>query len=261
MFKMIVTDLDNTLLRRDKSISDYTVQIFERCRAAGILIAFATSRSESASARFTKVITPDIFISNGGALARCGDEVLYEAAISDSDVGAIIAKLVDCAEVRQITLQSEKGYFDSKPLTDEVGWVDYADSIETDFRKPIDFGAVYKITVLTESAAAVSAAIAGHREVDMIGFNGEDWVQIKNSKGSKEAAIVEVAQKLNIMLNDIVVFGDDMNDLGMLKIAGTSVAMSNAIPEVKECVQFICGDCDEDGVAYWLENQLTGKLS
>jgi FMN phosphatase YigB (HAD superfamily) len=42
--KLIVTDLDNTLLRRDKTISDYTVDVFRRIRDRGVLVAFATAR-------------------------------------------------------------------------------------------------------------------------------------------------------------------------------------------------------------------------
>ena len=42
--KLIVTDLDNTFLRHDKTVSDYTVQVFQHIRNRGILIAFATAR-------------------------------------------------------------------------------------------------------------------------------------------------------------------------------------------------------------------------
>ena len=40
--RMLVTDLDNTLLRSDKSISDYTASVFQRCRERGMVIVFAT---------------------------------------------------------------------------------------------------------------------------------------------------------------------------------------------------------------------------
>lgn len=43
--KMIVTDLDNTLLRRDKTISNYTADVFRRVRERGVLVSFATVRS------------------------------------------------------------------------------------------------------------------------------------------------------------------------------------------------------------------------
>ena len=62
--KLIITDLDNTLLRSDKSISEYTAKVFERIRAKGYLVAFATARG-CAMSRFVETIKPDIIVSNG----------------------------------------------------------------------------------------------------------------------------------------------------------------------------------------------------
>ena len=50
--KMIVTDLDNTLLRRDKTVSEYTASVFSKCRNAGIKIVFATARPARAVAKW-----------------------------------------------------------------------------------------------------------------------------------------------------------------------------------------------------------------
>jgi len=70
---LIVTDLDNTLLRRDKTIGEFTVDVFQRVRECGVLIAFATARdfrfvTEHISPLFG--IVPDIIIADKGALAR-----------------------------------------------------------------------------------------------------------------------------------------------------------------------------------------------
>lgn len=48
--KLIVTDLDNTLLRRHKTVSDYSLRVFGRCRKQGIKIAFAAARPQRAAA-------------------------------------------------------------------------------------------------------------------------------------------------------------------------------------------------------------------
>ena len=61
--KLILSDLDETLLHSDKSISDYSVRIFEQCRQRGILVGFCTSRGKSNIIPFEKKINPDICIS------------------------------------------------------------------------------------------------------------------------------------------------------------------------------------------------------
>ena len=58
---------------------------------------------------------------------------------------------------------------------------------------------------------------------------------------------------MGIAVENIAAFGDDTNDIGMLRAAGIGVAMQNAISEVKAAADEICGECDEDGVAVWLE--------
>ncbi|BBB89727.1 MAG TPA: HAD hydrolase family protein [Methylomusa anaerophila] len=54
----------------------------------------------------------------------------------------------------------------------------------------------------------------------------------------------------------VAAFGEDYNDVEMLRECGISVAVSTAIDEVKAVADDICGDCDEDGVARWLEENV-----
>jgi Cof subfamily protein (haloacid dehalogenase superfamily) len=252
--RLIATDLDNTLLRRDKSVSDYTVDVFKRCRERGILLAFATSRSEFASARFTARIAPDIFISNGGALARRGEKVLYRVTMTSNFANTLISEMKQYPEINWYTVESENGYFNSMPIdVTMAGWVDYSHSQHTDFGAAIDFGDAFKITVSSTSAEPIHRICANYPEFEVLNFTGESWYQIKSRKASKEAAITAVAEKLNIPLSDIAAFGDDHNDIDMLRSVGYGVAVANAIPEAKAAAKYECGDCDEDGVARWIE--------
>ncbi|GHV12706.1 haloacid dehalogenase [Clostridia bacterium] len=255
--KLITTDLDNTLLRHDKTISDYTVDVFKRCRERGILLVFATSRSEFASARFTARIAPDIFISNGGALTQRGEEVLYRVTMTSDLANTLISKMQQYPEIDWYTVESENGYFNSMPIdVTMAGWVDYSHSQHTDFSTAIDFGEVFKITVASTSAEPIHRIYANYPEFEVINFTGEDWYQIKSHKASKEAAIRAVAEKLNISLSDIAAFGDDHNDVDMLRAVGYGVAVANAIPEAKAAARYECGECDEDVVARWVEENV-----
>ena len=57
-------------------------------------------------------------------------------------------------------------------------------------------------------------------------------------------------------MNHVVSFGDAPNDVDMIKMCGTGVAMGNAYDEIKEIANFITKNNDEDGVAYFLEQYL-----
>ena len=261
--KMIVTDLDNTLLRRDKSISDYTVSVFSRLCERGILIVFATSRSIRASARFRARISPDINITSGGAIATMGEKTLFRAAIAINTAMAIIHDLKASVGVLQITADTEEFYFNSRPIdTTWAGWVDYTDSITTDFCGPLPVPDVFKITPEVTNPEVVNGIVARYPTVDILHFTGEDWYQIKSGEASKDFALAAVCENLGIALTDVVVFGDDLNDVGLLHLihsnGGIAVAVENAIEECKEAADFIFGDCDEDGVAKWLEENVLG---
>jgi Cof subfamily protein (haloacid dehalogenase superfamily) len=255
--KLVLTDLDNTLLRRDKTISEYTKAVFKRLREHGILVAFATSRSVRASAKFRAMITPDIDITSGGAIATMNGKTLFRAAIDIETANAIIRDLNASAGVLQITADTEDYYFNSKPIDSSwAGWVDYTDSITTDFSEPLSTPGVFKITPNAVSAEAILAITSRYPTVDVLNFTGEDWYQIKSHKAAKQYAVAAVCAELGISMSEVVAFGDDNNDVEMLRDCVIGVAVSNAIDETKAAANHICGDCDEDGVAKWLEENV-----
>ena len=109
--KLIITDLDNTLLRSDKSISEYTAKAFERIRAKGYLVAFATARG-CAMSRFVDTIKPDIIVSNGGATISVNGEVIYRNLLSEKDVETIIAMCYEFTDGKAlITVENDDGYY------------------------------------------------------------------------------------------------------------------------------------------------------
>lgn len=70
MCKLLLFDLDGTLLRSDKTISRRTLEALEKCREKGILIGVSTSRGEQNALSFTDRLLPDIMIASGGALVK-----------------------------------------------------------------------------------------------------------------------------------------------------------------------------------------------
>ncbi|MFQ7550810.1 MAG: HAD family hydrolase [Blautia marasmi] len=63
MFKLIILDLDGTLLHSDKSISQYTINTLEKCRSKGILIGISSTRETNAK-HFISKINPEVVISS-----------------------------------------------------------------------------------------------------------------------------------------------------------------------------------------------------
>lgn len=250
--RLIITDLDNTLLRRDKSISDYTVSVFSECSRRGILTAFASARAESASERFIRAIRPDIFVSNGGAVIRVRDKIIHRNPLPGETVRKILcmckAYTGGCGG---ITVEAEDGYYCSfiPADPDRRAAAKYSDF--SDFASPS-----YKITAELENEAWAQEIVRACPDCTVHSFTGEIWRRFAAHGADKENALRILAAHLRMDMAEIAAFGDDINDLGMLRTAGTGVAVANAIEEVKNTVGFLTDSCDEDGAAKFIERYI-----
>ena len=88
--KLLLFDLDGTLLQSDKTISTRTLSALKKCRGNDILIGVSTSRSEQNSLVFLNELMPDILISSGGALVKYKTEYIYRAEFSEEETKVMI---------------------------------------------------------------------------------------------------------------------------------------------------------------------------
>ena len=107
--KAIITDLDRTLLRTDKSLSEYTVDVFNRCRKNGIAILAATARPERSIVSYCEQIHFDAVVTMNGARILLPDKVL-ENGISHLSGKSILSKLMTVSEV-VISIETSDGLY------------------------------------------------------------------------------------------------------------------------------------------------------
>lgn len=82
MYKMILTDLDRTLLKSDGSISEETLNILQRCREKGMLLAIATARYWIGAEKYIDLLQPDHEITTDGTLIHKKDCCIYSCIMS-----------------------------------------------------------------------------------------------------------------------------------------------------------------------------------
>ena len=83
-------------------------------------------------------------------------------------------------------------------------------------------------------------------------YRGEKWYAFLPAGSGKIEAIRALSETSGICLEDTAAFGDDRNDVEMLRLCGKGVAVANAVPEALEAADEITLSNDEDGVAVWL---------
>ena len=253
--RMIVTDLDQTLLRSDKTMSDYAVNVLSRCREAGKKIVFATGRSTQAASRILDQFMPDVFVGYGGALVLVGNEVIYRFDISVDISKKIIKECLAVPEIFSVLAINE-----SVALTNnmaelankETSHYIYTDSL-------LDFSFHYlKISVASNSQDAVETIAKKFPMCDMLRYTNENLYRFSNRDAIKWSALKAVAEYYNLNTDMFIAFGDDINDLEMVEKCGIGVAVANAIDEVKAVADYICDTNDNDGVANWLGKNILG---
>ncbi len=243
--KMIITDLDDTLLRRDKTVSEYTADIFRRCKKAGIKTAFATARGHP-----EKVAPMELFngriMCNGAVLTA--DGITYRQTIPYHE-----ARLLLLACIRRglhVSSQFDDMHYYSSSAVATV-WPDISKWEVVDFsRHEIDAEKLNIADVTPEDAVFINQHMPDNAYLK-VARDGLGMVMHKDATKSK--TMTKLARIWNIPLSEIVAFGDDLNDIDLLNAAGIGIAMDNALAETKAAADYICGDCDNDGVAKWLE--------
>ena len=250
--KMIVTDLDRTLLCSDKTISDYSSVVLKRCRERGIKIVFATARPKRTVNQFMNDIPADALIVHNGAVIYADEKLLGNHGIE--------------SDIKDNILLSLSKDFPDATLSVEIDDVLYAN---------FDVSTVWKYTSAVRSnftdlpSKAADKIIVGVSSVeDMECFSkyltDDLYIEmsdgklglIMSRKATKWEAVKIVADHFNISTNEVATFGDDYNDISMIRECGVGVAVANAIDEVKAVANYFCDTNDNDGVAKWIEENI-----
>lgn len=252
--KMIVTDLDGTLLRTDKTISDYSIETFRICREDGIKIAFATARNYRGNLMdYIELVECDAVITNNGSALYIDGKEIKHIRISQDSCRAIIDFLREINALKRIAFKHDDYYYANFDLNGILPFADVTICDAEDFpnqeydRIIIDVGDDEKIEEMRKFLPD-NLYIINH-------ISGGVGI-IQDRSIDKIYRIIDLAEKWDIKLEEIVAFGDEENDIEMLRWCGTGVAVSNAIPETTEVADYVCDSNDEDGVAHWIAKNI-----
>ncbi len=253
--KMLLFDLDGTLLNTDKLISNRTLLALNKCRENGILIGVATSRSEQNSLVYLKELKPDILILSGGALVKYNGEYIYKAEFSPVETKAMIDIVKNvCGNDCEITIDTIDAHYwnykvDPNKLDEKWG-----ESIYTDFSDFEECSLKMCVEIFDQDKADELAS--SFSDCDCVRFSDGFWYKFTKKNVTKENAIMKIIEVCGFSTDSIIAFGDDYANIGMLELCGTGVAMGNAIDEVKERADIVIGSNAEDGIANFIENKI-----
>jgi Cof subfamily protein (haloacid dehalogenase superfamily) len=260
--RLIASDMDGTLLRRDETVSEATVAELERWRADGVPIVLATGRPPRWMERIREVLHHGTAVCCNGAVLLDLEsfEVLEEVALQPELLDSITGEL----RRRQpgTWFAVEYGFeFRHEPIYKP--------------RWDVDVPGVAEATLAEMITVPVAKLLARHEELgrdefvavvgDVVGeratvthSSSDALAEISAVGVTKASGLARVAEQHGIGPEDVVVFGDMPNDIAAFEwvraAGGRAVAMAHAHPDLMAVATDVTGSNDDDGVAAFLQS-------
>lgn len=260
--KLIAVDVDGTLLNSNNEISEKTKDALIRAGEAGHKVVIVSGRPTAAVIHIAKELE---FEKYGGLLSNYNGGSITNfktgEVISNHTLDLNLAKKI-LAETKDLPLEiiiPKEDYIISdrqnKFLDYERDLLKVDTEAVEDLRENIDFSPNKIIFAsdpeileeylpfLSDTYGATTAQVRSQRI----------YYEIMPQGLSKGESLLEIANYYGINQKDIIAFGDELNDETMIEVAGTGVAMGNAVEKIKEIADYITLSNDEDGIADYLE--------
>ncbi len=260
--KLIAVDVDGTLLNSKNEISPKTKESLIRAGEAGHKVAIVSGRPTSGVRYLAKELEFEKYGGllsnyNGGSITNFKTGEVISNHTLDLDLAKEILAATKDLPLEIIIPSGDKIISDSenKYLDVERDLLKVETEAIEGLRENLDFGP-NKIIFANDPEI-----LEQHLEF-LIDTYGQHTAQVRSQrfyyeimpKGlSKGASLLEIAKYYGIDQADIIAFGDELNDETMIEVAGTGVAMGNAVEKIKEIADYITLSNDEDGIADYLE--------
>jgi Cof subfamily protein (haloacid dehalogenase superfamily) len=252
---MFVFDLDGTLLNSQKIITQKNRTAVRNLYKHGYKIVIATARPpRSIDEKLKSLGIEHDTIYYNGAMIRFADGKVSSHVIKNSILNELYQFLYTKNKEAVLTIEENDRWYTFQKYDFQKAFSVNAGPDKISEKVFLE-KSPNKILINNYKNSGEIKQIFGNK-VNVIETDSGSLIQIMAEEASKETGIKDIAEKYNIDKKDIYCFGDDHNDIGMFEYCGNSVAMGNAIPELKNTATFVTAGNDEDGVAKFIENEI-----
>lgn len=251
-------DLDGTLLREDKKISDYNKEVITDFSSAGHQVVLCSGRySGFVKEKASLIDGSDYIISDNGALVYNfkTKEIIYESPIEEN----ILKKFLDYAEEKKLAIILncfEKRYRNNYSDHDELGLIELKTFNEKVYQIIVSSYDFDLAQAIEEDINNMNSFTINYKSIHLLlnklndGGYGYDLNTVGSSKGN---GIKELLKYFEIEKAQTIAIGDHFNDISMFKEVSIKVAMANSYSSLKEKANVITDTNDNDGVAKLLD--------
>ena len=265
---LMASDLDNTLLCTDKSISQANLRAIERFEAEGGLFSFVTGRPPIAMAPVLEQLRPKIpygCLNGGGVYDPDTQSFISRTELSREafELVEYVAQVLPTVGFELLTFETSYLYR-SNEVTEELRRFErlpdnYVDSLDIP-------GTLCKILFgeKSERIPELMRVVESHpksRDYTVL-RTAEEYYELLPKGCNKGKGLLELAKYLGIDPRRTIALGDNSNDAPMLQVAGLGIAVKNANEEAKSLADLTLPVTnDEDAISYVVEALEDGRLS
>ena len=270
---LFISDLDGTLLLPDGSFPEEFKKRLNRLISDGMQFTIATARNYDSAHPILKGldIKFPVVLFNGVYLVDFhSGEILEHTEFIDKSV---IDSMLDLAKINKIdpfiyTFGNQHQVYYRKATN--TGSTAYLNSLKKDdrvrqvsefvFQEDENISGFLLIGTLENLNPIYNGLKENHFDhlnlyfAEDVSMKGYYWLQSFHQQANKGNMVERLVERLNFSLSKTLVFGDYLNDLDMFRVARYSVAMENALPEVKESANKIIGHNSQGAVLDFLES-------
>ena len=253
--RLLISDVDGTLVRKDKTVSDATVAAVKRLRDAGVKFTLVSARPLTGVQAILERLGIDepVGAYNGGTIAK-PDGTVISAERLDAATAREALRRFDLDWVVTWVFADGKWHTrstDTAHNASEIVTADQQPTVVASFDDLVD--RVDKIVAvsdeeprLAELERQTQEALRGRATVAR---SQTYYLDVTAPDANKGHGVTELAKALGVPLEQTAVVGDGQNDVFMFKVAGLSIAVDNASDEVKQAADHVTASNVDDGVA------------
>lgn len=262
MYRLVLFDLDATLLDSRRHIGDENVRAIARLCAAGVRVGLATGRPPLSVAPYVERMRPNApLVHFNGAMVRDFDTgaMIFERSLARDDAAGCIALArahgfhVNLYMGSQIWIEAPSATSRESELKDGVPHTVVGELIAALGSSSVAPTKLLCIGPPEGIAALTSAMRAAHGDAVTLVNSEATYLEVLPPGCSKLEAARHLAAHLSLTLDEAMAFGDNLNDLELLTGCGLGVAMGNSHPEVLARVATHIGHHDTDAIARFLD--------
>ncbi len=267
---LYVSDLDGTLLRKNQTLSAFTVETVNRLAKNGVMFSYATARSKITAQKAAAGISPaiPIIVYNGAFILENGTGKILHGNFLGKQAANEIFSFLRKHDVLPVVYAYINGVekFSYCERGHSRGATDFLATRKGDIRERMTAedhltdGDVFYFSCIDEKDKLLPLYHTLKDKYHCIFscdiYSGEYWLEILHKDATKATAVLKLKEMLGC--TSVVAFGDHENDLSMFRIADRSYAVANAQEVVKKAATAVIGSNEEDGVAKWLEAHVLG---